>query len=420
MIYLGLGSNIGERLSYLEKATHLLSQKVKVLKISSVYETPAKLPESHPEEWNRPFLNIVLEVDSSISLENLLIFTQDVEEKLNRPNHHKKWSPRTIDIDILASDSDSIDSKSLQVPHPLLQDRDFVLSPLRDIHPLFKIKGQSVLSLCRKLKTKSPSWMDIINRTPDSFSDGGIWNDEKLIEKRFIENINNFIQWVDIGGYSTRPQAQDISVEQEWSRIHPVIEIFNQCSPKFMKLSVDTFRAEVARKSLKKGASMINDVSGLICSDMLSVLKDSDCDYVLMHSLTVPADKKVTLPLDQDPVIVVQNWLEEKLNQLEKNKINLNRIVFDLGIGFGKTAEQSLKLLKNVDQFMKYPVRILVGHSRKSFMSLFSRQEFLNRNEESLGISMSLAQKGVDMLRVHDASKHSRAWLALKHITSKD
>ncbi len=415
-VYLGLGSNIDNRLSYLKQAIELLSQKIKIIKTSSIYETPAKVSDPCPEDWNHPFLNMVLEVECFMDLESLLIFIRGIEEKLDRPPSHIKWSPRTIDIDILASDSAVVNSKNLKVPHPLLENRDFVLSPFRDIRPSFVIKNnQSVLKLSRKLKTKSPSWMDIINITPDSFSDGGKWSDEKVIKERMMKNKNHFIQWVDVGGYSTRPQAEDLSLEEEWRRIQPVFKIFNQYSLNFTKLSVDTFRAEIAQKALKEGVSMINDVSGLKDSNMISILKNSDCDYVLMHSLTVPADKKITLPLEKNPVEEIQNWLEKKLNHLEKNKINLDRIIFDPGIGFGKTSEQSLHILQNIEEFMKYPLRLLVGHSRKSFMSLFSQHPPANRDAESVGFSIQLAQKGVDILRVHNAVKHSRSWLAFRH-----
>ena len=418
-VHLGLGSNIGDRLSYLEKALNLLSQKVKIIKQSSIYETPAKLPDSYPEGRNHPFLNIVLEIKCSMNLKLLLAFIQSIEEKLGRSGDHQKWSPRTIDIDILTSDSETMNSKNLTVPHSFMQDRDFVLSPLKDIEPSFIVKDdQSVLSLSRKLKIKSPSWMDIINITPDSFSDGGKWSDKKDLKEQMMKNKDHFIQWVDAGGYSTRPQAKDVSPEEEWNRIQPVFKIFNWHSSKFMKLSIDTFRAEVAQKALQSGASMINDVSGLKDSNMLSVLKNSDCNYVLMHSLTVPADKKVTLPLNQNPIFEIQNWLEEKLDQFEQNKINLDRIIFDPGIGFGKTSEQSLQIIQNIEELMKYPIRLLVGHSRKSFMSLFSKYEALDRDVESVAISIQLAQKGVDILRVHNAVKHSRAWLAFRHSSS--
>ena len=409
-VYLGLGSNVGDRLFYLEKAVHLLSEKVKIVKKSCVYETPASLPESYSEDWNHPFLNIALEIDCEIDLDSLLDFTQGVEQKLDRPRNHQKWSPRTIDIDILCSDK-KIKSKTLQVPHPFLEKRDFVLSPLRDINPSYKIK-ESILSLSRKLKNKTPAWMDIVNVTPDSFSDR--WVDEKSLEERLIQNNKNCVQWVDIGGYSTRPHATDVSPEEEWNRIYPAIQTFNRLSLPFMKLSVDTFRADIARKALKEGAMMINDVSGLQDPNMISVLKDSDCDYVLMHSLTVPADKKMTLK--GNPLQEVKKWAEDMLNNLEKNHINMNRIILDVGIGFGKKSDQSLFLLQNIQEFMNYPVRLMVGHSRKSFMSLFSSHSAQDRDVESVGTSIYLAQKGVDILRVHNAVMHTRAWLAFRSV----
>ena len=237
------------------------------------------------------------------------------------------------------------------------------------------------------------------------------------IQEKVKTNEEFYVQYMDVGAYSTRPGALDISAEEEWSRLSYFFEIFKDTNH-FMKISVDTFRSEIAKKALGQGVNMINDVSGLSDSKMLDVLKDSTCDYVLMHSLCVPTDKKITFSEEQDPVEELKNWLEQKLNVFEKNRIHLKRIIFDPGIGFGKTAEQSLILLKNITAFTKYPVRLMVGHSRKSFMTSFSKvQNPSLRDFESIGISMELAEKGVDIIRVHEASKHVRSWLAYKHIS---
>ena len=419
-VYLGLGSNEGDRKSNISQALSLLKPSVQIEKVSPFYENPALLPDHYDPSWNHPFLNIALKGKTSLNVKNLFYLIQDIEKKIGRLKNSKKWSPRTIDIDILFIENVELCDEILTVPHPALTQRDFVLSPLRDIEPDLKIKGRSVLELSRQLKNKLPAWMNILNLTPDSFSDGGKFFKEEISEdfKNQIIKINEefFVQYLDIGGYSTRPSALDISVEEEWLRIKPVFEIL-QSVDHFMKISVDTFRTEIAKKALKFGADTINDVSGLSDPQMMNLLKESDCDYILMHSLSVPADKKITFSEKQNPVKEIKNWLEKKLNLLEKNKINLRRIVFDPGIGFGKTTHQSLDILKNIEEFMKYPVRLMAGHSRKSFMSVFSKiQEPALRDFESIGISMELAKKGVDIIRVHQADQHIRAWLARKHI----
>jgi len=424
-VYLGLGSNEGDRRSYILSALSLLKSSVQITKISPLYENPALLPDNCNSSWNRPFLNMVLKGKTSLKIENLFSVVQSIETQLGRLKEHHRWSPRTIDIDILAVDGMKWRNETLIIPHPFLAERDFVLSPFRDLEPDLKINNQSVLELSRKLKNKLPAWMDIFNLTPDSFSDGGALFDKMEISKKVKNKIKEkikmdmefFVHYLDVGGYSTRPGALDIDIEEEWRRICPFFEVLKDVNH-MMKISVDTFRAEVAKKALKHGADVINDVSGLSDSQMLDLLKDSDCDYILMHSLSVPADKKNTFSEQQNPVKEITNWLEQKLNILEKNRINLSRIIFDPGIGFGKTAQQSLILLKNLTAFMKYPVRLMAGHSRKSFIADFSKiQDPALRDFESIGISMKLAEKGVDIIRVHNAPKHARAWLARKHIS---
>lgn len=424
-IYLGLGSNEGDKKSHILQALSLLKSSVQIEKVSPLYENPALLPNQYDSSWNRPFLNMVLKGRTSLDIKEFFSVIQNIETQLGRLKNHQKWSPRTIDIDILAVDELEYSDKNLTIPHPALTERDFVLSPFRDIDPDLKINDQSILYLCRHLKNKLPAWMDILNVTPDSFSDGGDFFYKKEVSEKIKHKIEEkiktneafFVQYMDVGGYSTRPGALDISVEEEWCRVSPFFEIIKDVKH-FVKISVDTFRAEIAKKALEHGADMINDVSGLSDSKMLNLLKDSDCDYVLMHSLGVPTDKKITFSEKQNPVEEVKNWLEQKLDILEKNRIHLKRVIFDPGIGFGKTAQQSLILLKNITDFMKYPVRLMLGHSRKSFIADFSKvQNPALRDFESIGISMELAEKGVDIIRVHDASKHARAWLAQKHIS---
>ena len=198
------------------------------------------------------------------------------------------------------------------------------------------------------------------------------------------------------------------------------------------------------------GANIINDVSGLTDKaqntndKMLSLLENSSALYVLMHSLDIPANPKNTLPEKEDPLPLLCQWLENKLELLDKRKISFHRIFFDPGIGFGKNALQSLHILKNLEIFKKYPVQLLVGHSRKSFMKNFNlplptteatveldteskttnkRMEptvsmATQRDPHTLGISMKLIQKGVDVLRIHNPELHIQAHQAWNHVAS--
>ena len=155
------------------------------------------------------------------------------------------------------------------------------------------------------------------------------------------------------------------------------------------------------------GVDIVNDVSGL-SDEMLRVLKDTKVEYILMHSMTVPVSRDKTLPINKNPVDEIKKWLQEKINILKEHNISLDRVIFDPGIGFGKTSDQSLSLLKRIEEFYCFPLRILVGHSRKSFMKLFSSDNPMDRDFESAGVSLSLVEKGVDILRVHEADFHAR------------
>ena len=131
------------------------------------------LPKKSNPSWNKPFINLVLQINSSISITKLHSLIKDIENQLGRESNHQKWSPRSIDIDILTAQDQTIQNKQLTVPHPRLLERDFVLAPFRDIASDFIVHQQPVLSHYRKLNQKLVTWMDVFNFTPDSFSDGG-------------------------------------------------------------------------------------------------------------------------------------------------------------------------------------------------------------------------------------------------------
>jgi dihydropteroate synthase len=161
---------------------------------------------------------------------------------------------------------------------------------------------------------------------------------------------------------------------------------------------------------------MINDVSGFTDPGLLPVLLESSCQYVLMHSLSVPADRARTLPEDTDPVAAVKEWAVRRIELLQNSGLDPARVIFDPGIGFGKTAEQSLTLLRRMEEFLDLPVRLLIGHSRKSFMEAWGSRPASERDPESVGASLALAARGADILRVHAPHIHARAWRAHQEV----
>ncbi len=426
--YLGLGSNLGHRKENLEQAVFQLHESLsfKNLRVAPIYETPALLNSLKHTDWNLPFLNTVVEFESEIKTELLLELTQKIEAQLGRNKDQgaqKQWAPRSIDIDILlTADGREYKSNQLQIPHPGLEKRAFVLDPLKDLNPsLILPSGESVLTKARRQSHHSPLWMAVVNITPDSFS-GGLQNtndDEAQIQKNLLRLIDENIGIIDVGGESTRPGAVEISPEEEWKRIHPILEFLNKTLKEKNirpRISVDSRHLFTLKKSLELGTDIINDVSGLADERIISLIRDSGCDYVLMHSLSVPADAKKVLSSDEEILEELLLWFQNKINLLKKNGVSQNQIIIDPGIGFGKTTLQSLFLLKNIEVFYSLNCRVMVGHSRKSFMNPFVNALPQERDIETLGMSLSLIQKGVDILRVHNYEIHKRAFQAWNHI----
>ena len=236
-VYVAVGSNIGDRLKYLNQAVEeIKNNRLVVTRIAPVYETPALLPAKAPSntEWTRPFLNTVLEISTNpldITPTKLLAILQTIEKKLGRKKTHK-WAPRTIDLDILLFNNQlvkdvSVPSGHLTIPHSELTNRNFVLAPLKELAVNLKMPDseKTVLNLFRQLKTKIPTWMHIVNVTPDSFSDGSQMNLKKF--KTLLKNLPIFdLHILDLGAESTRPGAVPITPETEWNRLQTFINCF--------------------------------------------------------------------------------------------------------------------------------------------------------------------------------------------------
>ena len=409
-VFLGLGSNLEPRKKTLQKALQKISTLGPIEKISSLYETPALLPLKAPTDWNKPFLNMALQMEFQKSPLLLLQQLKSIETALGRPlENRQKWAPRPIDLDILLFGDQKISSPELKIPHPELEKRAFVLDPLKDILPSFIPKA-------RKHKHHAPLWMAIVNLTPDSFSDGGQFTDDASVSETFKTYENKGVHIIDLGAESTRPGAAPLSSEEELTRLNPVLNRISEFSSSSLRplFSIDTRHIKTAEAALKQGVDIINDVSGLKNLEMLSLLKNSKAAYILTHSLDVPVNLKNTLK--EDPLKALPFWLDEKLELLEKHHISWDHVFFDPGIGFGKNSLQSIRILQNLKIFKDCPVRILIGHSRKSFMKDFSSEPAKFRDPETLGVSFQLIRQGVDVLRLHNPEMHIRAFKGWSHI----
>lgn len=248
--------------------------------------------------------------------------------------------------------------------------------------------------------------LGILNITPDSFSDGGSYATvaDAIAHAKRMQAEGAAI--IDVGAESTRPGATPLSHEEEWARLEPVLSALHAAH---IPVSLDSYHPESVRNALRLGVKWINDVTGFSQTAMIDAVRDSDAMLITMHNLGLPVRKDVTLPVDCDVVERVYHDAEQNILHLESHGITRDRIVFDPGIGFGKTAAQSLTLLKHIAAFHKLGVRLLVGHSRKSCFKALSPHDTSSRDPETQVMSAFLATQNVQYLRVHDVIGNAKA-----------
>lgn len=256
--------------------------------------------------------------------------------------------------------------------------------------------------------TSKTSLVGIINVTPDSFSDGGLHNSPDAALDQARRMVKEGASVIDIGAESTRPGAKTISPEEEWKRLGPVLEKLRE-SELNAWISVDTRNPETAAKALLAGIDWLNDPSGLANPKMLEEARKSAVNVVIMHNLGIPADPNKVMPEKEDIIVSIVSWAAMKIDELTKQGIGMDRIIFDPGIGFGKTAEQSYTIIENIEAFKKLGVRLMVGHSRKSFLKAFTDEPAHERDEITAKFSSWLANLDVDYLRVHDIKTNKKA-----------
>lgn len=247
--------------------------------------------------------------------------------------------------------------------------------------------------------------MGIVNLTPDSFSGDGVLGPQAV--RRGAQLVEDGARWLDLGAESTRPGAQPLDADTEWSRLGPVLrDIVRAPWRHRVGLSVDTRHPSTAASALALGVNLINDVTGLSHPEMRAVLRQSSCDIVVMHALVVPADPAVVWPNDQDPVAAIATWAQQVSRLAADHGIDPSRLVFDPGLGFGKTWSQSMRLIHAAPQLLASGGRWLYGHSRKGFLRLFHDQPAHERDAVTLALSAGLILAGVHLLRVHAVAHH--------------
>jgi dihydropteroate synthase len=251
-----------------------------------------------------------------------------------------------------------------------------------------------------------PTVIGIVNVTPDSFSDGGAYASAHEAAEAARAMLAAGAGLVDIGGESTRPGAEPVSLDEELRRVIPVVEGLEG-----LPVSVDTSRAEVARRALSLGARMINDVSALRREPNIGgIVADAGADLCLMHMQGEPRTMQVA-PHYEDVVEEVAAFLEERLKFAVAAGVPEERICLDPGIGFGKTPDQNLELVRRLDRLVALGRPVLVGLSRKSTLAkVVSRPDArVGTDAASVGAAVAAFDRGATLFRVHDVSAHVEA-----------
>ncbi len=245
-----------------------------------------------------------------------------------------------------------------------------------------------------------PLIMGILNITPDSFSDGSLYNSVDSALERAKE-MQHQVDIFDIGGESTRPGAAEVSVEQEIDRVIPVIETVSQLG---IPISVDTSKAQVMQAAVSAGANMINDVRALQEPDALRTAVELQVPVCLMHMQGQPREMQEK-PQYNNVVKEVSEFLLQRAQICQQAGINKELICLDPGFGFGKTLQHNLELLSKMDQLVSLGYPVLAGLSRKSMLGLLTNKPVEKRLAASLAVAQIAMQKGARIIRVHDVAE---------------
>ena len=252
------------------------------------------------------------------------------------------------------------------------------------------------------LDLSTPKIMGIINMTDDSFYDGGTNNNSNKTLKKVTKFIKEGADIIDIGGYSSRPGAKNISIKEEWKRIKDIIPIVNKNFPKTI-ISVDTFRSEIAKRAIENGAHIINDISGgSIDKSLFDTVASLKTPYILTHIKGNPENMQEN-PNYNSVINEITKYFKKKIITLKSKGIN--NIIIDPGFGFGKSLQHNYEILNNLNKFKKFNLPILVGVSRKSMIYRLLKTNPKEALNGTTVVNTLCLLGGANILRVHDVKE---------------
>ena len=266
----------------------------------------------------------------------------------------------------------------------------------------FQLPNFSINCNGKLIDLSTPKIMGILNLTPDSFSDGGKFNNEKSALLQAEKLLKDGADFIDIGAQSTRPNAEYLSAEEEIRRIGNVISLIKKEFPEVL-ISIDTFYADVVKFGYNEGMDVVNDISGGdFDEDLLKTVAESKLPYILMHSNS--SYQNMHEKIHYEDIIVSLNYsFSKKINELQK--LGIYDVILDPGFGFGKTIEDQYKMIDEIEHigFGKFP--LLIGISRKSFIYKPLGKLSTEINEETQNLHRKVLEKGAKILRVHDVAE---------------
>lgn len=264
-------------------------------------------------------------------------------------------------------------------------------------------KTAQSIQLSGKLITfDSPKVMGIVNLTPDSFFDGGQYLDEEKSLVRIDQLVREGVDILDMGAYSSRPGADDVTAEEEGKRLLPIIKKSKEIFPE-IPISVDTFRADVAEKAIQSGADLINDISGgEMDKRMYEIIAKYQVPYIMMHMRGTPKTMQ-NLTDYEDLVGDIALWFGERVARLRS--LGVKDIILDPGFGFSKTMDQNYELLERIDELHYFNLPLLGGISRKSMIYKKLHVEPADALTGTIALNTLLITKGVQIIRVHDVKE---------------
>jgi dihydropteroate synthase len=279
------------------------------------------------------------------------------------------------------------------------------------------LNKEALLDWCREplQPGRKPLIMGVLNVTPDSFSDGGSYHVLENAQKHALKMIEQGADIIDIGGESTKPGVKLVSLEEELSRLLPIIKFFKNESD--ICISIDTNKPEVMQAAVEAGAGMINDIFALQKEGALEIAAKLEVPICLMHMQGIPENMQNNPNYPQGIMSHMVQFFRERLLACKKAGIALDRLILDPGFGFGKTVADNMLCMKHLEDLHNFQRPVLLGVSRKSTIGALLNKEVQERLIGSIALEVYAACKGVSIIRTHDVDALNQALVIINHIS---